>query len=57
MYSKDNEEAEADVRAINVAPFIDWAVGTVSNLGNNSAKWREVAIAVMLLTGRKDNQR
>ena len=56
MYSKGNEEAEADVRAINVAPFIDWAVGTVSNLGNNSAKWREVAIAVMLLTGRRQSE-
>jgi hypothetical protein len=56
MYSKGNEEAEADVRAINVAPFIDWAVDTVSNLGNNSAKWREIAIAVMLLTGRRQSE-
>jgi len=56
MYSKGNEEAEADVRAINVAPFIVWAVDTVSNLSDNSAKWREVAIAVMLLTGRRQSE-
>jgi len=56
MYSASNAEAEADVRAINVAPFIDWAVGTVSSLGSNSAKWREVAIAVMLLTGRRQSE-
>jgi len=56
MYAKGNEEAEIDVRAINVAPFIDWAVGTVSNLADNSAKWREVAVAVMLLTGRRQSE-
>jgi len=56
MYAKGNEEAEADVRAIQVAPFIDWAVGTVSNLSDNSAKWREVAVAVMLLTGRRQSE-
>lgn len=56
MYAKGNEEAEIDVRAINVAPFIDWAVSTVSNLTDNSAKWREVAIALMLLTGRRQSE-
>jgi hypothetical protein len=56
MYSVGNAEAEADVRAINVCPFIDWAVGTISNLPSNSAKWREVAIAVMLLTGRRQSE-
>jgi|GEM_PF-1258128 len=56
MYSAGNAEAEADVRAIRVCPFIDWGVATVSNLPNNSAKWREVAIAVMLLTGRRQSE-
>jgi hypothetical protein len=56
MYSAGNAEAEADVRAIQVCPFIDWAVATVSNLPSNSAKWREVAIAVMLLTGRRQSE-
>lgn len=56
MYSAGNAEAEADVRAIQVCPFIDWAVATVSSLPSNSAKWREVAIAVMLLTGRRQSE-
>ncbi|MBW4450832.1 MAG: telomere resolvase [Spirirestis rafaelensis WJT71-NPBG6] len=56
MYSANNAVAEADVRSIQVCPFIDWAVATVSNLSNNSAKWREVAIAVMLLTGRRQSE-
>ncbi len=53
---KKNELAEDDVRAIKVAPFIEWAVNQVRNLPESPARWREVAIAVMLLTGRRQSE-
>ncbi|MBD2342212.1 hypothetical protein H6G64_35425 [Calothrix sp. FACHB-156] len=53
---KKNEAAEIDVRAINVAPFIEWAIEQVNNLPESPARWKEVAIAVMLLTGRRQSE-
>lgn len=51
-----SEAAEEDVRAIKVLPYISWAIDTVSNLPQSTAKWKEVAIAVMILTGRRQSE-
>ncbi|MBD2505449.1 protelomerase family protein [Anabaena azotica] len=51
-----SEAAEEDVRAIKVLPYISWAIDTVNNLPQSAAKWKEVAIAVMLLTGRRQSE-
>lgn len=51
-----SEAAEEDVRAIKVLPYISWAIHTVDNLPQSAAKWKEVAIAVMLLTGRRQSE-
>jgi hypothetical protein len=51
-----NEKAEEDVRAINAKPFVEWAVKTVTNLPQSPARWKEVAIALMLLTGRRQSE-
>lgn len=67
LNQKMNKAGEIDVRAIKVLPFIEWAMEVVSNLpalpsGNasedrsNGAKWKEIAIAVMLLTGRRQSE-
>ncbi|BAY14240.1 protelomerase family protein [Calothrix sp. NIES-2098] len=53
---KKNEAAEEDVRAIKVSPFIEWAIDQVSDLPESPARWREVAIALMLLTGRRQSE-
>jgi len=58
------EAREEDVRAIKAYPFVNWAVEIVNNLPEKdisqirklSAKWKEVAIAVMLLTGRRQSE-
>jgi hypothetical protein len=63
--NKERAEArEEDVRAVKAYPLINWAVETVNNLPDKdisqmrklSAKWKEVAIAVMLLTGRRQSE-
>lgn len=62
-----NKQGEEDVREIEAYPFIEWAIGTVKNLpplpsGNasadrhNGAAWKEIAIALMLLTGRRQSE-
>jgi len=59
-----SEAREEDVRAINVYPLINWAIETVSNLPEKdisqirklSAKWKEIAIAIMLLSGRRQSE-
>lgn len=63
--NKERAEArEDDVRAVKAYPLVSWAVDTVNNLPRRdisqmrklSAKWKEVAIAVMLLTGRRQSE-
>ncbi len=51
-----NSRAEEDVRAILAKPFVEWAIDTVSHLPEFSARWKEVAIAIMLLTGRRQSE-
>lgn len=51
-----NRAGEIDVRAIQAKPFIDWAVSQVSNLPESPARWKEVAIACMLLSGRRQSE-
>lgn len=51
-----NSRAEEDVRAILAKPFVEWAIATVSDLPESSARWKEVAIAIMLLTGRRQSE-
>ncbi|HEY9799247.1 MAG TPA: protelomerase family protein [Leptolyngbyaceae cyanobacterium] len=50
------EAAEEDVRAIKVFPYLSWAIDTVNNLPQSAAKWKEIAIAVMVLTGRRQSE-
>lgn len=56
LNQKKNLAAEDDVRAIKVSPFIEWAVSQVSELPDSPARWREIAIALMLLTGRRQSE-
>ena len=51
-----SHKAEEDVRAIQVLPYLEWALEQVSHLPANSARWKEVAIAIMLLTGRRQSE-
>lgn len=51
-----NEAKEDDVRTVIVSPFIEWAIETVSNLPMNPKSWKDVAISVMLLTGRRQSE-
>ncbi len=41
---------------IKVLPLFDWAKNQVVNLPESSARWREVAIAIMVLTGRRQSE-
>lgn len=50
------DAGERDVRKIRVSRFIDWAKDLICNLPDNAARWKEVAIAVMLLTGRRQSE-
>lgn len=56
MNQERSHKAEEDVRAIRVMPYLEWAIEQVSNLPANSARWKEVAIAIMLLTGRRQSE-
>ena len=47
---------EKEVRNIKIKNFINWAKDTVSNLPENKARWKEVCIAIMLLTGRRQSE-
>lgn len=47
------QESAIDVKVHNL---IEWAKDTVSNLPESPAKWREVAIAIMILTGRRQSE-
>lgn len=47
---------EKMVRNIKVSNFIDWAKGILSNLPESKARWKEVCIAIMLLTGRRQSE-
>jgi len=62
-----NQKNELDVREIEAYPFVEWAVNRITNLpplpsGNasedrrNGANWKEIAIALMLLTGRRQSE-
>jgi len=63
--NKERAEArEDDIRAIKAYPLINWAIKTVNDLPAKdisqmrklSAKWKEIAIAIMLLTGRRQSE-
>jgi len=41
---------------VKVSNLINWAKDTVTNLPDTPTQWREVAIAVMLLTGRRQSE-
>lgn len=41
---------------IKVSRLIDWAVDRLVNLPENSSEWREVAIALMVVTGRRQSE-
>ncbi|MBP5976608.1 hypothetical protein HW132_28715 [Brasilonema sp. CT11] len=56
MNQERSHKAEEDVRAIKVLPYLEWALEQVSHLPANSARWKEVAIAIMLLTGRRQSE-
>lgn len=47
------QDSALDVR---VSQLIQWAKDTVTNLPESPAKWREVAIAIMILTGRRQSE-
>jgi hypothetical protein len=56
-YKASNTKSREDVKPIKVLPFIEWAKDKVSRLESLSgARWREVAIACMLLTGRRQSE-
>ena len=56
LYKEKRDSGERDVRQIKAANFVNWAKDIVSNLPDNSARWKEVSIAVMLLTGRRQSE-
>jgi len=56
LNKEKNEKSEEDVRLINSFEFINWAVERVSNLPKSPAMWKEICIAVMLLTGRRQSE-
>ena len=56
LNKEKNEKAEEDVRVINAFEFINWAIERVSNLPKSPAKWKEICIAIMLLTGRRQSE-
>ncbi|MBW4597598.1 MAG: telomere resolvase [Brasilonema angustatum HA4187-MV1] len=56
MNQERSHKAEEDVRAIIVLPYLEWAMEQVSHISANSARWKEVAIAIMLLTGRRQSE-
>lgn len=56
LNKEKNEKAEKDVREIKAYDFINWAIEKVNNLPKSAAKWKEVAIALMLLTGRRQSE-
>lgn len=41
---------------IKVSSLVLWAIDQVTNLPESSAKWKEVAIAIMILTGRRQSE-
>jgi len=41
---------------IKVLPLFDWAKSQVVNLPDSPARWREVAIVIMVLTGRRQSE-
>ena len=50
------DSGERDVRKIKVSLFVSWAIDMVVNLPKNTARWKEVSIAIMLLTGRRQSE-
>lgn len=55
-YKEKRDSGERDVRQIKAVNFVNWAKDIVSNLPGNAARWKEVSIAVMLLTGRRQSE-
>lgn len=56
LNKEKNEKSEEDVRLINSFEFINWSIETVSNLPKSPAKWKEICIAIMVLTGRRQSE-
>lgn len=56
LYKEKRDSGEVNVRNIKVSKFINWAKDTISNLPDNQARWKEVCISVMLLTGRRQSE-
>lgn len=56
LYKEKRDSGERDVRKIKVSLFVSWAIDMVVNLPKNTARWKEVAIAIMLLTGRRQSE-
>ena len=56
LYKEKRDAGERDVRKIKIVNFINWAKDLISNLPDSAARWKEVAIAVMLLTGRRQSE-
>jgi hypothetical protein len=56
-YKQSNNESREDVRPILALPFIEWAKDTLSAVNTfTPARWREVAVACMLLSGRRQSE-
>lgn len=55
-YKEKRDSGERDVRTIKAVNFVNWAKDTITNLPDNAARWKEVSIAVMLLTGRRQSE-
>lgn len=56
LYKEKRDTGERNVRKIKVSRFIEWAKDTVSNLPDSFARWKDVCIAIMLLTGRRQSE-
>ena len=56
LYKEKRDSGERDVRKVEVRNFVNWAIELISNLPDNSARWKDIAIAVMLLTGRRQSE-
>lgn len=56
LYKEKRDSGEVNVRNIKVSKFINWAKETVTNLPDNHVKWKEVCIAIMMLTGRRQSE-
>ena len=56
LYKEKRQTGESEVRNIRVSRFVDWAKDTVTNLPDSHARWKEVCIAIMLLTGRRQSE-